>query len=68
MPVDLFGGGLFPAIGRGDYPVTLTGYGFYWLKLLQEDEAQARKDAPPEAWERPDLPKSEAPQPVRLKA
>ncbi len=68
VPVELFGGCRFPAIGEPGYPVTLTGYGFLWLKLLAAGEAQARDEEPLEAMDRPDLPASEYPRPVRLKA
>jgi trehalose synthase len=56
VPVDLFGSCLLPAIEPHPYLVTLTGYAFYWLKLLSPDEAEARISTPREAMDRPELP------------
>jgi maltose alpha-D-glucosyltransferase/alpha-amylase len=33
IPIEMFGGGLFPRIGRGDYVLSLGPYDFYWFKL-----------------------------------
>ncbi len=34
-PVEMFGYTEFPRIGDADYPITLTGYGFYWFELTE---------------------------------
>ena len=34
MPVELLGGVSFPAIGELPYLLTLSGYGFYWFRLM----------------------------------
>ena len=34
VPVELLGGVPFPAIGELPYLLTLGGYGFYWLRLI----------------------------------
>jgi maltose alpha-D-glucosyltransferase/alpha-amylase len=56
VPVDLFGGCLLPAIGRDPYMITLSGYSFYWVKLLPPEEAASRRQHPVEAMDKPDLP------------
>ena len=65
VPVDLFGGCLFPPIGRRRYPVQLTGHGFYWLELVASEEAQARRDMPPAGLHQPDLPGADPPIPAK---
>jgi maltose alpha-D-glucosyltransferase/alpha-amylase len=34
-PVEMFGYTEFPRIGDGEYPITLTAYGFYWFELTE---------------------------------
>jgi maltose alpha-D-glucosyltransferase/alpha-amylase len=44
VPVELFGGTPFPAIGELPYFVTLGGHGFYWFLLeTHEDETGGRR-------------------------
>ena len=38
-PVELLGGTRFPQIGETPYPLTLTGYGFYWFRLPSGGQA-----------------------------
>ncbi len=45
------GGCPFAPIGKGAYPVTLTGHGFYWLRLLPAAEPDARRHGPAGAGE-----------------
>jgi len=33
IPVEMFGGSIFPRLGREPYPITLGPYGYYWFKL-----------------------------------
>jgi maltose alpha-D-glucosyltransferase/alpha-amylase len=33
IPIEMFGGSLFPRIGRGDYVLSLGPHDFYWFKL-----------------------------------
>jgi maltose alpha-D-glucosyltransferase/alpha-amylase len=33
IPIEMFGGSLFPRVGRGDYVLSLGPYDFYWFKL-----------------------------------
>jgi maltose alpha-D-glucosyltransferase / alpha-amylase len=33
VPIELFGGTLFPRVGRGEYVLTLGPHGFYWFQL-----------------------------------
>jgi maltose alpha-D-glucosyltransferase/alpha-amylase len=33
IPVELFGGSIFPRVSRAPYVLTLAPYGFYWLEL-----------------------------------
>jgi maltose alpha-D-glucosyltransferase/alpha-amylase len=56
IPVDLFGGCLMPAIEPAPYTITLSGYAFYWLKLLSPEEVMSRSDHPLEIMDRPELP------------
>jgi maltose alpha-D-glucosyltransferase/alpha-amylase len=63
VPVDLFGGCLFPPISDARYVMTLTGHGFYWLKLLTETEAERRREDPIESKHRPSLPAADRPLP-----
>jgi maltose alpha-D-glucosyltransferase/alpha-amylase len=35
VPVELLGGVPFPAIGELPYLLTLGGYGFYWMRLIE---------------------------------
>jgi hypothetical protein len=65
VPVDLFGGGAFPPVGREPYPVQLTGHGFYWLELVPPEEARLRRDLPSGALHRPALPVADPPTPAR---
>ena len=51
-------------IGTSPYPITLTGHGFFWLKLLPEAEAERRRVEPLEAGDRPPLPTANRPVPV----
>jgi len=37
LPVELLGGAHFPLIGELPYLLTLSGYGFYWLRLVGQD-------------------------------
>jgi maltose alpha-D-glucosyltransferase/alpha-amylase len=37
VPVELTGGVRFPPIGAAPYPLTLPGYGFYWLWVQHRD-------------------------------
>jgi maltose alpha-D-glucosyltransferase/alpha-amylase len=55
-PVSLFGGGLFPTIGKASYQLTFSGHSFYWLKLLSPAEARQRSRHPQERTDEPDLP------------
>jgi maltose alpha-D-glucosyltransferase/alpha-amylase len=32
-PIELMGGAQFPEIGELPYLLTLTGHGFYWLRI-----------------------------------
>jgi hypothetical protein len=41
VPVDLFGGCALPPIAMEAYPITITGHGFYWLRLPSGREARA---------------------------
>jgi glycosidase len=61
VPVDLFGSCAFMPIGEQAYPVMLTGHGFYWLRLLPGAEAEARRETPLEAMDRPELPPADRP-------
>jgi maltose alpha-D-glucosyltransferase/alpha-amylase len=36
VPVELLGGVPFPRIGELPYLLTLGGYGFYWMRLVEE--------------------------------
>jgi maltose alpha-D-glucosyltransferase/alpha-amylase len=58
-PVSLFGGGMFPAIGADPYQLTLSGHSFFWLKLLDPEEAREHLKRPLEAMDQPDLPPSD---------
>jgi len=42
VPVDLFGGCALPPIAMEAYPITITGHGFYWLRLSSGREARCR--------------------------
>jgi len=42
VPVDLFGGCTLPPIAMEAYPITITGHGFYWLRLSSGREARCR--------------------------
>jgi len=44
-PVDLFGGSAFPVIEARAYVLTLSGHGFYWLKLAPPEAAAAEAAA-----------------------
>jgi maltose alpha-D-glucosyltransferase/alpha-amylase len=33
VPVEMFGGSLFPRIGRGEYPLALGPHDFFWFRL-----------------------------------
>jgi maltose alpha-D-glucosyltransferase/alpha-amylase len=61
VPVDLFGCCPLAPVAAGPYPVMLTSHGFYWLKLLPAAEAEARRERPLEAVNRPDLPPADRP-------
>ena len=63
VPMDLFGGGLFPPIREQLYMLTLPGHSFYWLTLLPEAGAQSRRDQLVEGMNRPDLPAADRPLP-----
>ena len=39
-PVELIGGVRFPAIGELPYLLTLSGYGFYWFRLVPADDVE----------------------------
>ncbi|MGH8271103.1 MAG: maltose alpha-D-glucosyltransferase [Gammaproteobacteria bacterium] len=39
IPIELFGRTPFPPIGERDYPLTLSGYGWFWFVLASTDEA-----------------------------
>ena len=41
IPIELFGRNPFPPIGERDYPLTLSGYGWFWFLLARPDEAPA---------------------------
>jgi maltose alpha-D-glucosyltransferase/alpha-amylase len=65
VPVEVFGGCRFPAIGAEPYVVTLPGHEFLWLKLVPEDEASDALCVPLDAMDRPDLPAPDRPLPPR---
>ncbi|WP_425450398.1 maltose alpha-D-glucosyltransferase [Virgifigura deserti] len=67
VPVDLFGGCRFPAVGATPYMLALPGHGFYWFKLLTPAEAETRRERPLEAMDRPNLPPALRPQPMPAK-
>jgi maltose alpha-D-glucosyltransferase / alpha-amylase len=48
-PIELMGGTRFPAIGELPYLLTLTGHGFYWLRIPRNQVS----DAEPERGQRP---------------
>jgi maltose alpha-D-glucosyltransferase/alpha-amylase len=48
-PIELMGGTRFPAIGELPYLLTLTGHGFYWLRIPRNQVS----DAEPERRQRP---------------
>jgi maltose alpha-D-glucosyltransferase/alpha-amylase len=56
VPVEVFGGCRFPAIGAGGYLVTLPGHEFLWLKLVPADDLSAAQCVPLDPMDRPDLP------------
>jgi maltose alpha-D-glucosyltransferase/alpha-amylase len=64
VPVEMFGGCRFPALGDGAYTITLPGHGFLWLALLPEAEVEAAECMPFER-ARPDLPSPDRPLPAR---
>jgi maltose alpha-D-glucosyltransferase / alpha-amylase len=47
VPVEMLGKTNFPPIGNLPYFLTLTGYGFYWFKLMAGAEAPAWHDQVP---------------------
>jgi hypothetical protein len=59
VPVDLFGSCAFMSIREQPHPVMLTGHSFYWFKLLPG--AAARRKAPLDATDRPELPPADRP-------
>jgi maltose alpha-D-glucosyltransferase/alpha-amylase len=56
VPVDLFGGAVFPEIGRAPYVLTVAGHGFYWLELVSGEEGERRRREPPDQSGKPPLP------------
>ena len=40
VPVEMLGGVQFPAIGELPYLLTLSGYGFYWFRLVASDHPE----------------------------
>jgi maltose alpha-D-glucosyltransferase/alpha-amylase len=36
VPIELLGGVRFPQIGELSYLLTLGGYGFYWMRLVED--------------------------------
>jgi maltose alpha-D-glucosyltransferase/alpha-amylase len=65
VPVDVFGGCRFPAIGKRRYVVTLPGHEFLWLKLIPEEDLPDAECVKLEASVRPDLPAPDRPLPPR---
>ena len=65
MPVEMFGGSAFPAIGVAPYAITLPGHEFLWLKLFPVEEVDPARGVPYEAMDRPDLPSADKPVPSR---
>ena len=53
VPVEMTGRTSFPPVGYQPYPLTLTGYGFFWFRLSV--------DAPPPGWHDDRLPLDELP-------
>ncbi len=49
VPIELFGGTKFPAIGELPYLLTLGPYGFYWFSLVTEGIPEVRFTEPKEA-------------------
>jgi maltose alpha-D-glucosyltransferase/alpha-amylase len=39
VPIELLGGVPFPRVGELPYLLTLGGYGFYWMRLIEEGTA-----------------------------
>jgi maltose alpha-D-glucosyltransferase/alpha-amylase len=58
VPVDLFGGAVFPAIGEHPYVLTLPGHGFYWLEVVSAEEGERRRAEPPDHSGQPPLPEA----------
>ncbi|HEU5058470.1 MAG TPA: alpha-glucosidase C-terminal domain-containing protein, partial [Kofleriaceae bacterium] len=56
VPIELFGGAVFPAVGGEPYVLTLAGHGFYWLELVPADEGERRRREPPDQSGKPTLP------------
>jgi trehalose synthase len=63
VPVEVFGGCPFPAIGKTAYLVTLPGHEFLWLKLFPAEQVDPVKGVPRERMDRPDLPAPDRPLP-----
>ena len=56
VPIDLFGGAVFPALREAPYTLTLAGHGFYWLELVSPEEGERRRREPPDQSGKPPLP------------
>jgi maltose alpha-D-glucosyltransferase/alpha-amylase len=56
VPIDLFGGAVFPAVGKSPYVLTLAGHGFYWLEMVSAEEGERRRGEPPDESGKPPLP------------
>lgn len=46
VPVEMFGGNLFPRIGKQPYPLTLGPHSFYWFAVEQRAETATSVAAP----------------------
>jgi trehalose synthase len=65
VPVEMFGGCAFPAIGELPYTVTLPGHDFLWLKLVAKGEIDGTECPVLEPFDRPELPEADRPLPPR---
>jgi trehalose synthase len=65
IPIELFGGCAFPAIGDQPYTVTLPGHAFLWLKLAANDEIGTSECLELELFDRPELPAADYTLPPR---
>jgi maltose alpha-D-glucosyltransferase/alpha-amylase len=46
QPIELMGGTSFPAIGELPYLLTLSGHGFYWLRIPRRTQPNEETEVP----------------------